>query len=259
MLARTLLLCVFLPLCLAQSSGGFSNPSKKGGKPLTVSKSTKGEPLNVIISGKSDPYVSSQDGFASFSRSINFGNGSCLDIRGNNTAQANLGDGDGTKDEAGLFRWDNGCTEALNGGNHFRYWVQNGSAADTKAIFIAASVEMPLNKDHNIVPNGYDMGRDQFVGNATQGITVDQDTGNKFQTTIVANNTSLMKGISKNDLNHNIGTDGEVTVLQVKLTKKGSGSQDDQASDNGQTSLVSFLPFVQMLSLATAGVLVLCT
>lgn len=49
---------------------------------------------------------------------------------------------------------DGTCYESLNGGNHARYWVQNGSSADTGAIFFAASVEMNAQANHMIVDNG---------------------------------------------------------------------------------------------------------
>lgn len=53
------------------------------------------------------------------------------------------------------------------GGNHFRYWQQT----TTKAFFLASSTEMDAAESHNITPNGYDLGRDYIVGNATAGIT----------------------------------------------------------------------------------------
>ena len=77
-----------------------------------------------------------------------------------------------------MLRWDYGnpvtgtCTETVEGGNHVRYWIQNGPQADSGAIFIAASYEMPIEGElsyckqrestnnicledgHNIVPNG---------------------------------------------------------------------------------------------------------
>lgn len=46
------------------------------------------------------------------------------------------------------------CYESINGGNHARWWKQNGTAADTNAIFMAASVEMNAQANHMIVDNG---------------------------------------------------------------------------------------------------------
>lgn len=52
--------------------------------------------------------------------------------------------------ETAVIRWDYGdatlgtCQETVEGGNHFRYWIQNGPSADSGAIFMAASYEMPI-------------------------------------------------------------------------------------------------------------------
>lgn len=45
--------------------------------------------------------------------------------------------------QTGVIRWDYGggfvgtCLETLEGGNHFRYWQQSGSDADSGAWFLA--------------------------------------------------------------------------------------------------------------------------
>lgn len=86
------------------------------------------------------------------------------------TQSANLGDGDGNVTQVAVLRWDYGdpyvgsCKETFNGGLHLRYWQQNG----TKAFFLAVSVEMDEAKGHDIVPDGYNLGRDELVGNVTQ-------------------------------------------------------------------------------------------
>ena len=60
-----------------------------------------------------------------------------------------------------MIRWDYGdptlgtCTETIQGGNHFRYWVQNGKSADSGAIFMALSYEKSLAEGHDIITNGY--------------------------------------------------------------------------------------------------------
>jgi len=46
--------------------------------------------------------------------------------------------------------------------------MQNGPLAYSNAIFIAASFEDPLAQQHNIVDNGFDLGRDLLVGNLTK-------------------------------------------------------------------------------------------
>ena len=55
-----------------------------------------------------------------------------------------------TVNQTAVIRWDYGdvelgtCQETIEGGNHFRYWIQNGPDANTGAIFMATSYEMPL-------------------------------------------------------------------------------------------------------------------
>lgn len=51
------------------------------------------------------------------------------------------------------------CIESLKGGNHIRAWQQQG----TGAWFFAASKEENVTKHHMIVPNGYNIGRDDLV------------------------------------------------------------------------------------------------
>jgi hypothetical protein len=41
------------------------------------------------------------------------------------------------------------CKETVEGGNHFRYWIQNGKAADSGAIFMACSYEKPVDRKHS--------------------------------------------------------------------------------------------------------------
>ncbi|KAJ7738425.1 hypothetical protein B0H16DRAFT_1729998 [Mycena metata] len=73
---------------------------------------------------------------------------------------ANLGDGNGYVNETAVLRWDYGdpslgtCRETVEGGTHFHYWAQNSSA-----VFMATSYEMPIAEGHNIVVNGYNLGR----------------------------------------------------------------------------------------------------
>lgn len=65
----------------------------------------------------------------------------CLGLHYGNIHEADLGDGDGRKDEQFLARqyyfpiWGT-CWESFAGGHHFRAWKQNGSAANTGAWFI---------------------------------------------------------------------------------------------------------------------------
>ena len=202
-------------------SQGFYTPTANGGSMLTGS----GEPLNVIISDKSSPGVLYQAGFEEFARSVYYSPGSCLNISEGGYQTANLGDGNGNKPQTNIFRYnfkqgDGGtCLESLNGGNHFRYWIQNGSAADSNAIFMAVSVELNATYHHDIAPNGYDNGRDEFVNNATAG-TLTSPGG--FQYTVSKTTNNLLSGISASQINHDIGIDGVVDVLTVTITKNGT-------------------------------------
>jgi len=83
-----------------------------------------------------------------------------------------------------VIRWNyydpqlGSCKETVQGGNHFRYWVQDGPSANTGAIFLAASYEKPIARElfvslpikfirrsypgveqHDVIPNGYSLGR----------------------------------------------------------------------------------------------------
>ena len=52
--------------------------------------------------------------------------------------------------ETAVIRYDYGdpslgtCQETIQGGNHFRYWVQNGPQRNTSAVFMAVSYEHSL-------------------------------------------------------------------------------------------------------------------
>lgn len=90
---------------------------------------------------------------------------------------ANLGDGQGTKEEMRVLRYDYGDPilgtgeETLVGGNHLRLWHQ----ATSGAYFLAVSAEKDLSQKHDIIPNGYNIGRDQFVSDLV-GQKIDTNT-----------------------------------------------------------------------------------
>jgi len=147
------------------------------------------------------------------------------------------------------MRWDYGnptvgtCEETVSGGNHFRYWVQNGKGQDTGAIFMATSYEEPIALQHGIIPNGYDFARDWMVGNITgqaiptfnltntssySGNTSSQ--GYTYTTTI--NYTSGYLQNSSIGINHNNSVpldghnaiDGLVAIMTVKIVSAPAGS-----------------------------------
>ncbi|KAF9517273.1 hypothetical protein BS47DRAFT_1314570 [Hydnum rufescens UP504] len=159
---------------------GYINPAAGGGQMLTSIPVTYpaglGEPINAIISAKSDPAVlvnqEISGGLLNYFLSFNFSI-ECLGQHLGGDQSANLGDGNGFQNETAVIRYNYGnphtgsCTETIQGGNHFRYWIQNGTAANTGAIFLAVSYEQSMTAGHDIVPNGYDFGRDWLIGNAT--------------------------------------------------------------------------------------------
>jgi len=216
------------------TSKGYADPHKNGGKMITDSK----EPVNVIIVGSSDKSLLTNDGFNKYAKSINFDVGSFF-VELGGKQKLNLGDGKGSRDQKGLRRAGQMLKESLHGGNHFRYWIQNGPEANTSAIFIAASVESAKRKkgnvQHDIVPDGYNMGRDQLVGNATSKPTSFQ--GTKFETKLLSMDTSLVKPNERKNLNHGINCDGKVAILRVTVSKSDSNSHNESPdkSDNGAT------------------------
>ncbi|TIB74601.1 hypothetical protein E3Q23_02635 [Wallemia mellicola] len=158
---------------LAADTQGFDDPTENGGKWITQinSDSTLGEPLNIVISGDSDPLVLTVDTnlagcFYTYWDSLSFMQEFAgIHLGGDQLANV----GDGLVPQQGILRYNyndrNGGTlfESQHGGNHIRYWNQTSS----NAIFIAASAEMSKAENHMIIPDGYNIGRDWIAGNAT--------------------------------------------------------------------------------------------
>ncbi|KAF8258144.1 hypothetical protein EI94DRAFT_1755469, partial [Lactarius quietus] len=159
----------------------FVNPATHGGSLLDRAPNTGtpplGEPLNVIISGESSPAVLTNAGFVEFANAIGFGI-ECFGAHLGDPQSANLGDGHDI----------GSCLESLLGGNHLRLFRQNGPTANTGALFLAVSQEENVSDGHNIVPNGYNLGRDQFVSGAL-GVTTYQ--GVNYQT-VAMNLTGML-------------------------------------------------------------------
>ncbi|RDX49987.1 hypothetical protein OH76DRAFT_1349988 [Lentinus brumalis] len=233
-------------------AAGFYNPHDSGGTMLTVAPNTGGlgEPLNVIVSGNSDEAVladvEDNGGFRNYFLAVGFAS-ECLGQHAGDAQTANLGDGHGTKNETAELRWDYGdpslgtCQETIKGGNHFRYWIQDGPNANSGAFFLATSYELPIQRGHDIAFNGYNFGRDWLVGNATAQSSL-IPTGNVTNGTTYSGSISYggytyhtdalyLSGIASNSttgLNHasSVGgdgveaVDGAVAVLTIKVTAK---------------------------------------
>ncbi|KAJ7439198.1 hypothetical protein FB451DRAFT_1355711 [Mycena latifolia] len=156
------------------SLAGWLDPRIGGGRLLDYTTKTRGEPLNVIIAGTSDPFILTDEGFAAYAQSIGYAK-ECMGLHMGHIHLANLGDGDGRKPEALLFRqhyrmpgWGT-CWESLAGGHHFRAWHQNGTKGDSGAWFLGVSKEEDSSRRHTIVANGYNLGRDWLVEQALAG------------------------------------------------------------------------------------------
>ncbi|KAI0254934.1 hypothetical protein BJV78DRAFT_1184075 [Lactifluus subvellereus] len=128
----------------------------------------------------------------------------------------NLGDGNGFVNQTIELRQNMGftsfgtCIESVLGGNHLRMFRQNGPTANTGALFLAVSQEKDIFHHHEISPNGYDIGRDQFVASAVETTTFG---GVTYWTTRQELVGHLQPGSS--GLNHDISTDGRIILLTV--------------------------------------------
>ncbi|KAJ6584011.1 hypothetical protein DFH09DRAFT_1308717 [Mycena vulgaris] len=153
---------------------GWLDPRIGGGRLLDFTTKTRGEPLNVILAGSSDPFVLTDEGFTTYVQSIGYAK-ECMGLHRGHIHLANLGDGDGRKPEGLLFRqhfripgWGT-CWESLAGGHHFRAWRQNGTKGDSGAWFLGVSKEEDSSRGHTISANGYNLGRDWLVEQALLG------------------------------------------------------------------------------------------
>ncbi|KAL7280040.1 hypothetical protein ACG7TL_006454 [Trametes sanguinea] len=203
---------------------GFYNPTELGGSMLTIAPNTNGlgEPLNVIVSGHSDAtvLVDSEDngGLRNYFLSVGFG-AECLGQHAGDAQTANLGDGKGQVNETSELRWDYGdpslgtCTETIKGGNHFRYWVQDGSKANSDWLVGNATAQQSL------IP----------TGNITNGTTYSGQTsfgGYTYKTDVI-----YLSGILSNSsqgVNHNVTVgnantlpvDGYVAVMTISIVSE---------------------------------------
>jgi len=195
----------------------FYDPNKQGGSMLDNAGSGGGEPLNVIISGLSSPEVLTDEGILHYAQAIGF-SFECLTLHLGAPQSANLGDGNGWVNQTMELRQDYGdyelgtCLESLIGGNHFRVFRQNGTAANSGALFLAVSQEEDVENGHTIIPDGYNTGRDKLVANAV-GVTSHEDV---TYSTLAQNLTGLLPPGSTG-VNHGIATDGVTVLLTVTI------------------------------------------
>ncbi|TFK75297.1 hypothetical protein BDN72DRAFT_758012 [Pluteus cervinus] len=218
-----ILLCLqgVLAAYLGERGVAFVDPTTNGGSLLDNAGDGFGEPLNVIISGLSSPDVLTDDGIINFARAIGFSK-ECLGIHLGAPQSANLGDGNGFVNQTIELREDFGnallgtCLESLIGGNHFRVYRQNGTLADTGALFLAVSKEEDIEEQHTIVPDGYDIGRDLLAANAVNDGSTTSFGGVTYYTT-AENITGLLPAGAAGYVEFNIAIDGIVTLLTVMI------------------------------------------
>ncbi|KAK7037259.1 hypothetical protein VNI00_011250 [Paramarasmius palmivorus] len=237
-------------------AAGFHNPLDTGGSFFTKVEGTfppgQVEPVNMVISANSDEDVLKDredgGGLRNYWLSLDFG-GECLGQHSGSDQQVNLGDGNGYKNQTAVMRYNyqdpqlGTCKESIQGGNHFRYWVQDGSQANTGAIFMAASYEKPIAENHDIVSNGYNLGRDYIIGNITGSAipTLNLTNQTTYTGTTQAGGytyeshvqylTGLLPNTSDN-INHNWSVmtpeinacDGFVAVIEVRITERPANS-----------------------------------
>ncbi|VDC02448.1 unnamed protein product [Peniophora sp. CBMAI 1063] len=196
-------------------SAGWVDPRILGGRMLDWPGGELGEPLNIIVSGLSDPFVLTPDGFRAYTKSIGYSE-ECLGLHYGTIHTADLGDGLRARDEQYLARqqyfpmWGT-CWESFAGGHHFRAWRQNGSLADSGAWFVGASQEEHSRKNHMIVEDGWNKGRDWFVERAVAGT---HWKGIWWVADVEWREGLLAPG--HKGINHGIAQDGRVAVLTVR-------------------------------------------
>ena len=176
-----------------------------------------------------------------FYSSINFGV-SCLGNVNGSNQYANLGDGFGIREQGnydggnGVLRWNYGdptfgtCKESIEGDNHFRWFLQNGTSAFSGAIFIAASMEESAAMGHMIQTDGYNRGRDYLAGNATKNATTSYK-GFVWSTKVEYIPAGVLLNATSEGINHpqialpgQPVQDGRVALLTVTLLEEPTNS-----------------------------------
>ncbi|GAA5916135.1 uncharacterized protein JCM6883_000004 [Sporobolomyces salmoneus] len=212
----------------------FYNPTERGGSWLTTwNEATRGEPLNVVVSGNSDPSILEYDGFIDWSYSLSF-SPQCFHWYDEGAQQAaDLKDGNGLRNQTTILRYNyqdpifGACGQSLQGGEHFRVFRQNGTEMGTGAWFLAASKEHNLGKKHMILPNGYDLGRDEIVSLATNPRGTRSPVSKALYSTSVkaVQGPTYFGDLRVDEINHGIMIDGRIAVLTVSVLEKGDGSK----------------------------------
>ncbi|KAI0655373.1 hypothetical protein C8Q70DRAFT_426814 [Cubamyces menziesii] len=197
-----------------EDTEGWTDPRLNGGRFIDYVTNEVGEPLNIIISALSDPFILTESGLHTYVKSIGFSE-ECLGLHYGHIHEADLGDGLGRKPEQFLGRQHyfpiaGTCWESVRGGHHFRAWKQNGTDADSGAWFLGASEEMDSRNNHMIVDDGYNRGRDYIVSRVTQ---ITHWKGMWWKGEVEWREGLLERGAR--GVNHGIEQDGRVAILTI--------------------------------------------
>ncbi|KAF8337178.1 hypothetical protein F5887DRAFT_920582 [Amanita rubescens] len=170
------------PSLIKRGVAAFYNPLNGGGSMLDNAGDGYGEPLEHVLTAS---------GIINYARAIGFST-ECFGIHIGNPQSANLGDGN---------RWvnqsDYGSASVGTCLGECDRWKSFPSATD----------------HHNIVPDGYDIGRDSLVASAI-GMT---SYGGVTYSTVAESITGLLAPGSQG-VNHGIAQDGIVALLTVTIT-----------------------------------------
>ncbi|PWN26448.1 hypothetical protein BDZ90DRAFT_233089 [Jaminaea rosea] len=195
----------------------YIDPRVYGGTSLDSSAGL-GEPLNVIVSALSSPEVLTRKGLQSYFRSLDF-DFECFGLH-SGTPQTAFLDLRGPIDQNFLYRevytpldhLFGTCIESLKGGNHIRAWQQQG----TGAWFLALSKEKDVTSHHDVVPDGYNIGRDEFVKKSQSEPNGHTSFFGKHYRTTVRYVEGLLP-VGAQGINHDIAIDGRTAVVTVEL------------------------------------------
>ncbi|GAA97510.1 uncharacterized protein L969DRAFT_43627 [Mixia osmundae IAM 14324] len=193
----------------------FHDPRAGGGRQFTQTP-WGAEPLNVIISGRSDPRILSDVGIVSYIGSLGF-EAECLNQHFGDRQLADLGDGRGLREERFEVRQAyvkviGTCIESVVGGSHLRAYRQDGPLARSDAWFLAVSVERSARHNHAIRADGYNLGRDQLVRSALHGTR-----WKHLAYSSTAEFVELLRPGS-HGFAHGIAQDGRVAVLTAHIS-----------------------------------------
>lgn len=215
---------------------GFIDPRVYGGTSFDLVGDGLHEPLNVIVSSLSSPAVLTRKGLQSYCRSLDFDR-ECLGLHAGGYQKAYI-DARGWRDQEFIYRQVytpldhvfGTCLESLVGGNHFRAWQQQASGA----WFLATSKEQTASKNHMIVPDGYNLGRNELVKQAL-GKTKDGKTSfmlTKYRTDVQFVAGLMPQGVQ--GVNHDIAVDGLTAVLTVTVLPETGWFRKADTSERGQ-------------------------